>query len=507
MTRARTTIVVSVVLALLIGLAVYTAFATREDSSFAEPAPVDAPAPRGLDEFYGQELSWSGCGSGGAQCTWVKVPIDYAKPDGDTTRLRVKVHPGDGATRSLFVNPGGPGGSAIDFSDTMYNRLPDDVLQTYDVVGVDPRGVGLSSPLKCLSDEEFDEFVASDPDPEGDADIAELTEASTELGRACLDNSGPLAAHVSTVEVARDMDVVRALLGRKTFDWFGASYGTLVGAVYAELFPKNVGRMVLDGAIDPSEDAVEGSFAQATGFQRALKAYLDDCVKSDDCPLGNDADAGVTKIADLLDQLGDKPLKVGDRELTEGHAFFGIAVTLYDKSTWEYLTTALEGVFDGDGTFMLQLSDAYFDRRADGSYGSNGNQVIYAVNCLDGGDVLTLEQTKAQLPRFTKASPVFGPSLVWGAMGCPNWPAKVTNPVPEIDAEGAAPIVVIGTTRDPATPYESAEALAEQLDSGVLLTRDGDGHTAYMSGNDCISKAVDDYLVDGTVPPDGKVCK
>lgn len=501
---------VSVVLALLVGLAVYAAFATRDDATFAEPKPVDAPAPKGLETFYDQELKWSGCGSGDAVCTWVRVPIDYAKPDADTTRIRVKVLPGEGANRSLFVNPGGPGGSAIDFADTMYNSLPDDVLKVYDVVGVDPRGVGLSSPLECLSDQEFDEFITADPDPMTDAGIKELTAATAELGQACLDNSGPLAAHVSTVEVARDMDVVRALLGRKTFDWFGASYGTLVGAVYAELFPQKVGRMVLDGAIDPSEDAVEGSFAQTTGFQRALEAYVKDCVKSDKCPLGNDVKTGVDKIADFLDGLGDKPLKTSsDRPLTESQAFFGIAVTLYDKSTWEYLTTALSEAFDGDGSVLLQLSDIYFEREDDGSYGSNSSQVIYAVNCLDtdDDDTLTIEQTKAQLPRFTKASPVFGPSLVWGAAGCPGWPAKVTNPVPEVDAEGAPPILVLGTTRDPATPYESAEALAEQLDSGVLLSRDGDGHTAYLSGNDCISAAVDTYLIKGTVPPEGTVCK
>lgn len=507
MTRARTTVLLSVILAMLIGLAVYTAFATRSgDSSFTEPTPVKTPAPAGLEKFYTQDISWSNCGSG--TCAWVKVPIDYGEPAGPTTKIRVKVNAGDNAKRSLFVNPGGPGGSAIDFADTMFNRFPTDVLKTYDIVGVDPRGVGESSPLECLSDEQFDQFVKTDPTPDDPAEVAALRASTTTLGQACLDNSGALAAHVSTVETARDMDVVRALLGRSEFDWFGASYGTLLGAVYADLFPTTVGRMVLDGAVDPSENAEESSYAQTTGFQRALVAYAKDCAASKDCPLGTDADAGVTKIVDLLAQLDAKPISAGSgRELTEGHAFFGIAVTLYDQSTWEYLSQGLAAALDGDGSILMQLSDAYFERKPDGSYASNASQVIYAISCLDGGEALTLAQTQAQIPRFTKTSPVFGPALVWGALGCADWPVKATNPVPKIDAEGAAPIVVVGTTRDPATPYESAEAMAAQLSSGVLLTREGDGHTAYLSGNKCIATAVNAYLVEGTVPEKGKVCK
>ncbi|WP_456697839.1 alpha/beta hydrolase [Aeromicrobium sp. P5_D10] len=509
MSRARTPLLLTVLFALLIGVAVYAAFATRDkDATFTRPTPVDAPAPKGLEKVYTQKLAWSSCGSGSAECAWVTVPIDYDVPDGATTRVRIKVHPGDGATRSLLVNPGGPGGSAIDFADTMFNRFPTEVLKTYDIVGVDPRGVGQSSPLKCLSDKQFDQFVATDSSPDDAAEIAALRASTTTLGRACLANSGELAAHVSTVETARDMDVVRALLGRTELDWFGASYGTLLGAVYADLFPDKVGRMVLDGAVDPSEDAVEGSYAQATGFQRALSAYAKDCVKSKGCPLGDDAQAGVTKIVDLLDQLDAKPLKAGKtRQLVESQAFFGIAVTLYDQATWDYLSDALEAAFDGDGSILLTLSDAYFERQADGTYAGNGSQVIYAINCLDGGDSLTLPQTQAQIPKFTKASPVFGPALVWGALGCADWPIKPTHPIPEIDAEGAAPILVVGTTRDPATPYESAEALAEQLSSGVLLTREGDGHTAYLSGNRCVAAAIDAYLVKGTVPDKGTVCK
>ncbi len=502
--RTRTALLFTVVLALLVGIAVYAAFATR-DPAFSAPEPLDAAAPEGLETYYTQDLDWSECGTG--HCTWVTVPIDYEKPDGATTRLRVKMYQGEDATRSLLVNPGGPGGPATEFADVLYNRFSSDLLDAYDVVGVDPRGVGESTPLQCLSDEEFDEYTAEDADPTNAAELRELRESFTALGQACLDNSGELAAHVSTVEVARDMDVVRALLGRSELDWFGASYGTELGSTYAELFPQTVGRMVLDGAVDPTLDGIESSFAQATGFQRALDAYVADCVTSDSCPLGSDAGGANKRITDFLTSLEDDPLPgTDDRELTAGLAFYGIAVTLYDKETWSYLTQALTAAFDGDGSVLMTLSDAYFGRQPDGTYATNMGQVISAVTCLDSPGGLTEADVRAQLPRFEKASPVFGGALAWGALGCTDWPIEATNPVPEIDAAGAAPILVVGTTRDPATPYESAQALASQLESGVLLTRDGDGHTAYLSGNTCIREAVDAYLLDGTVPAENTTC-
>ncbi|MEV7398376.1 alpha/beta hydrolase [Aeromicrobium sp. NPDC092404] len=505
MTRSRILIAIAVVVVLAgIGL---VAIALNRDN-WEEPKPDSASAPSGLAQFYDQKVSWSSCDS--ARCAWIKVPVDYTKPDGATTRLRAVVHPAEGgkAKRSIFVNPGGPGGSAVDFASFIADEFGDDVREMYDIVGVDPRGVAESTPLTCLSDKKFDAFTATDPDPDEPSEITALRQSVTDLGEACEQNSGELAAHVSTVEAAKDMDVVRALLGRSKMDWFGASYGTQLGAVYAELFPEKVGRMVLDGAVDPSLDAVGSSLAQTTGFQRALEAYAKDCVNQSRCPLGNDAEAGLAKIADLMDRLDAEPMRAqAGRPLTEGQAFYGVAVTLYDKSTWPALTQGLNAAFQGDGSVLLRLSDAYFDRKQDGSYGGNTGQVIYAVNCLDAPDRLTLEETEAILPRFQKVSPVFGRALGWGALGCADWPVEVTNPLPKIEAKGAPPIVVLGTTRDPATPYESAQALASQLESGVLVTREGDGHTAYTSGNQCITEAVDAFFTKGTVPEKGLTCE
>jgi pimeloyl-ACP methyl ester carboxylesterase len=500
-------IVISVVavLALFIGIVVVTAVVTRD--SWHEPKPAATSAPSELRQFYDQKVRWSSCGS--AHCTWIAVPVDYAKPDGETTRLRAVVHPAEGgkAGRSILVNPGGPGGSAVDFASAMSSSFGSDVRKMYDIVGVDPRGVARSTPLTCLSDKQFDAFTEVDPDPDTAAEITAFRQSMTKLGEACQKNSGELAAHVSTVEVAKDMDIVRALLGRSKLDWFGASYGTELGAVYAQLFPTKVGRMVLDGAVDPSLDAVGSSLGQTTGFQRAIDAYAKDCVKQSDCPLGRDADAGLGKVADLMTRLDITPMKAtSDRDLTEGQAFYGIAVTLYDKTTWPYLSQALAAAFRGDGRILLQLSDAYFERTEDGSYHGNLGQVIYAVNCLDASDRLTLAETEAIIPQFEKASPVFGRSLAWGALGCADWPIKATNPLPKIEAKGAPPILVLGTTRDPATPYEWATSLASQLSSGVLITREGDGHTAYNAGNECIIDAVDTFFTKGTVPKDGLTC-
>ena len=261
MTR-RTTILATLLAAVLIGAIAFAAVTGTSDDDKAgsdQPAPASEGVPSGLEDFYTQKLSWNECSE--ARCTTVEVPIDYEKPEGETLKLEVKVIPakGDGG-RSLFVNPGGPGGEAIGFADYMESQLGEKVLDNYDIVGVDPRGVGKSTPVDCLSDRELDAYAGSEPDPDSPAEIKEYRATSVDFGNGCEKRSGALASHISTEEAARDFDIVRALLGAKTFDWFGASYGTELGATYATLFPKTVGRMVLDGAVDPSLSAEESAF-------------------------------------------------------------------------------------------------------------------------------------------------------------------------------------------------------------------------------------------------------
>ncbi len=495
-----------VALLLIVGLVAtgVTVFLANQKQSAPEPTGEQAPA--GLERFYTQKLSWTECEKD--DCTRVEVPVDYQDPSGETIKLDVRRVRATGKGGSvIFTNPGGPGGSATDFAGYVASGLSDKVRRTHDVVGVDPRGIGNSTPLECLSDKAFDRFIDTDPDPETDAEIAALSQSVRGMGEACEQNSGSLAAHVSTEEVARDHDIVRALLGQEKMIWFGFSYGTQLGATYAELFPEKVGKMVLDGAVDVSLDSVESGLGQAEGFQLALESYLADCLAEDVCPVGSSVENASANIAEMMDRLNEDPITVpSGRKLTAGRAFYGIAMALYSKDSWDYLTTALEGLAKRDGRVLLILSDAYFERKSDGSFANNSGQSIYAVNCLDTDDAPNLAQTQAALPRFRQASPVFGAALGWGVMACHDWPIDGLHPQQPVKAAGAPPILVVGTTKDPATPFEWSRAMADQLETGVLLTREGDGHTAYLSGNKCIKAAVDDYLMTGDAPKDGTVC-
>ena len=305
------------------------------------------------------------------------------------------------------------------------------------------------------------------------------------------------------------MDVLRAALGESQMLYFGASYGTKLGATYADLFPDKVGRMVLDGAVDLSIDARQLSLEQAGGFEVALRSYVQNCVDEGDCFLGDTVDDGLG-----TDPGPDRRHRRGaaaDRDRTAalevGNAFYGLVAPLYNRDYWSILDQALEmALDDGDGTLLLRLSDFYESRNDDGTYSDNSAEAILAINCLDDPYSVTADQVPDQIPAFEEASPTFGDVFAWGLVSCHGVQAQATETAGTIDAAGAAPIVVVGTTRDPATPYQWAVHLADQLESGVLVSRDGDGHTGYNSGNDCVDEAVEDYLVDGTVPQDGLEC-
>lgn len=471
-----------------------------------EPNPVATGAPEGLERFYTQDLEWDDCE--GAKCASIEVPLEYEKPEGKTLSLRVHVLPshGDGG-RSLFFNPGGPGAAAIPYAGHMAGQFGRAVRARFDLVFVDPRGVGESSPLDCLSDRDLDAALASDPTPDDTAEIAAYRRSSADFGAGCKEKSGALAAHMSTEEAARDFDIVRGLLGATAFDWFGASYGSQLGATYATLFPANVGRMVLDGGIDTSLSGPELALGQSEGFGRAFRAYVDDCLRSKDCPLGPTVAAAERKLSDLLDAADATPMRTGEsRRLTEGLMEIGLFFPLYSEDLWPFLTGALKSAFKGDGSGLLHLSDQYTERFADGTYANNLLEAFPAVNCLDFDDRGTQDDVEKALPRFERVNPVFGRSDAWGVLGCADWPIRATHPQIDLDATGSKPIIVLGTTRDPATPYEWSEALVDQLRTGVLVTREGDGHTAYGAGNRCIDHLVDSYLADGKVPKDGTTC-
>lgn len=463
-----------------------------------------------LAKYYDQELSWQSCGSG-FECAEVTVPVDYTKPGGDTLKLKIRKRPADDpsdALGSLFVNPGGPGGSGVDYVKYFTSQVSSTITSRYDVIGFDPRGVGESTPLTCLSDSALDRFVNTDPDPDTEAEAKQYAAAAHKLGKACQKNTpGDLAAHVSTIEVAKDLDILRAVVGDEKLAYVGASYGTAIGATYAQLFPHKVGRFVLDGALDPELTNKQANLGQAKGFRTALTAYVEDCLKQSSCPLGKSKKQALNKISNLLQSLDKHPLPSGDKDrpVTEAIGFYGIVVTLYRKDTWPLLTQELKAAFEGDGSMMLYLADQYLSR-TDRGYKDNSAEVIYAVNCLDDPVHTSIAKVRASLKEYTKVAPVFGATFAWSPLACSVWPMKPSYKPLKIHAKGAAPIVVIGTTRDPATPYQWAVSLSKELDSGVLVTRDGDGHTGYNMGNACVDDAVNAYLLEGEVPKDGLRC-
>ena len=486
-----------------------TASDSTTPSASTSPGPsASTPVPSALASFYGQKLSWAGC-NGDFQCARLRVPIDYADPAGDTIDLSLLRLRSDGdRLGSLVINPGGPGGSGVDYARAARAVISDAVRSRYDVVGFDPRGVGESAPLRCLTDAQTDTLVASDPTPDDDAEVAELVTLVKQLAARCKAGGRALLAHVSTRDAARDMDVLRAALGDRKLTYLGKSYGTFLGATYAELFPQNVGRLVLDGALDPALTSEQINLGQALGFEQATRAFVADCATQESCPLGSTVDGGMGRLGDLLRGLDRSPLPTGDarRPLTEGLGSLGVAVAMYDEGYWPTLREALTAAFGGDGAPLLQLSDAYTDRGGDGAYSSNQNTVIYAVNCLDRPEKGGLAEVQRTVTEFTAKAPTWGAFLAWSALPCDYWPVQGTSAPAPITASGSAPIVVVGTTRDPATPYQWAVNLSKQLDAGHLITYDGDGHTAYLRGSRCVDKAVDAYLLKGTVPKPNLMC-
>ncbi len=483
---------------------------TAEPTSVPTEAVVPPTGMEAAQRFYGQKLEWSGCSGG--QCAELSVPIDYAQPDGDTIKISVFRAPAKGKRQgSLVVNPGGPGASGVDYARQADFIVGRPVRRAYDIVGFDPRGVGRSAPIDCLSDDGLDEFLGTDPTPDDAAEQESFAQVAKDFGRACATTAGPLLAHISTVDVAKDMDVLRSALGETKLSYLGKSYGTLMGSIYAELFPKKVGRFVLDGVLAPELTAQEVNLGQAEGFERAARAWAAACIEENSCPLGTSVDQVMSGLRELLDSLDQQPLTMtGDStipSLGEGWASLGVAQAMYEQGMWSQLDDALRDVIDEqDGRRLMRLADAYARRRAGGGYRGNIMEAIYAVNCLDRPDSDSLSEYERAARASTAKAPTFGPTLTWSSLPCGFWPVKATNPPHKITAEGSDLIVVVGTTRDPATPYEWSVLLDDELANSTLISYDGDGHTAYTRSNSCVDKAIDAYYVKGTAPPADLKC-
>ncbi|GAA2770485.1 alpha/beta fold hydrolase [Streptomyces rameus] len=480
-------------------------------------------------DLTAQELDWQDCpapseaeGGGSApsplpggtawQCATMKAPLDWSRPKGDTIGIALIRAQADGPANrrigSLVFNFGGPGGSGV----TTLPAFGADytTLRTrYDLVSFDPRGVGRSAPVRCESNSQLDEYFQQDATPDDKAELAEFINRTKQFNAACEKNSKKILPHVRTTDAARDMDLMRQVLGDDKLHYFGISYGTELGGVYAHLFPRHVGRAVLDAVVDPTQNPEQGALGQAEGFQLALDNFAKDCTSQPkECPVGDTEQQVKARIAKLLADLDKKPIPgIFPRRLTETEATNGIAQSLYSKDFWEYLTEGLEQAYDGDGKVLMLLSDSLNGRSENGEY-SNLLAANTAISCSDAKPRYSPDYVQRKLPEFRAASPLFGPFMAWGMLSCTDWPVPGAADHPDVSAPGSAPILVVGNTGDPATPYEGAKKMVEALGRGVgvELTYKGQGHGSYDSKNKCVQSAVNGYLLDGKVPKAGVVC-
>jgi len=459
---------------------------------------------------YQQAVSWRRCGA--FECASVDVPLDWSDPAGPTIALSVtRSRARDSSQRigSLLINPGGPGGSGIDLLESFLDTAGERLLDCYDVVGFDPRGVEQSSPVACGTDAQVDAFYITDYSVETQDDLDAAEERSAEFAQLCRDSTGPALENVDTVSAARDMDVIRAVVGDEVLHYLGYSYGTQLGGTYAELYPQRVGRVVLDGAVDFLLPPEQLSIEQAAGFESALTAFIEWCLPQEDCPLAGDVETARRQIGEIAETARDEGYPSGTVTDVNGNLMvYGIVVTLYDEGTWEYLMYALEEVLSRDtARIFYELSNFYLDRDPEtGEYLGNSTVSFTAISCLDdASENWDIEAQRQFVRDVTEVSPTFG----WwfgGTGGCVSWPWTAKQKIESLDAaKEAATMLVIGTTNDPATPYTWAVSLADHLDA-ELLTWEGEGHTAYGRSNPCVTDAVDGYLVDGVLPPTGTVC-
>ena len=505
-----------------------TTAATASAQATAAPSSAGATGTAGSSEEETDTATFS--------CAVITVPLDYANPEGETISIAVKKRAATGghAQGALFINPGGPGDSGVSFAERAGNAFSPDLLNAYDVIGFDPRGVGSSTAITCSSDDDSSGSTAepsasgaasSSPSASGTPSAGSTPSAGTaasgesyeewaestrqsfqELSEQCASGTEPAALldHVDTVSAARDLDILRALAGQEKLNYLGFSYGTYLASVYAETFPGNTGRMVLDGAIDPSLSLAEQGLGQAKGFEQALRTYVDYCQASSGCPLSGGTDAGVQQVRDLITSANSTPLSTSDpnRTVTGSDIVTALSEYLYTtEQNWAPLTSALDQAINRHDGSAFAASE-----EQDSSSKDDGGGAFQAVTCLDypvEGDEATWA---AQYEQAKRVAPIFADSSVGLDMVCSVWGHNGTRKPTQIHARGAAPILVVGTTGDPATPYAWSKSLAEQLDSGQLLTWEGNGHTAYGGDAPCVNDAIDAYLISGTMPKKGLTC-
>lgn len=484
-------------------------------SSTPEPiSPVTAGAPAGFEKYYEQIIDFESCGEQ-IFCADVQVPMNWNDPASESIYIATSYRAAEKKDPKGFVlfNPGGPGASGYDWVVESSEFLGTEVLRdNFNILGFDPRGVGQSSAVSCLSDSEYDDFLYGVTGFElgSDQDIAAARVAIKEFGQKCLSETGDLLAHVDTVSAAKDMDVLRAVLGQETLNFLGYSYGSLLGTTYATLFSDRVGAFVLDGAIDPTVSDEQQTLFQIAAFEQALRAFLESCEQYRDCPFTGFVEGDLQTIREFFLDLETNPLPTEtSRELTIWAAVTGLIMPLYSESYWEYLATAFDmALNDGQGDMFLLLADQYNDRSDDGSYETNLIAANYAISCLDSRASTNIFSMRRQNQQLLEAAPTLGRYWQFGALRCESWPFDVKQAPVSYSASGAPTILVVGTTGDPATPYSQAQALAGNiLEDAFLLTYEGEGHTVYGQAVTCIDNVVDKFFLTGELPERDPYCQ
>ena len=451
--------------------------------------------PTTLAAYYSQVLQWQSCYEN-YQCADLLVPIDYTELKTGTFQISVLKYPTTAEKKlgSLVVNPGGPGGSGVDYAYAAEYLFSPTILNAYDIVGFDPRGVSRSEPIVCLSDKELDANYASDSKPDTEQEFARTLIESKKFIQQCEKKNKHLTSF-STANVARDMDILRQAVGDKRLNYMGKSYGTFLGTLYAQFFPDKVGHMVLDGAVDPTISNFQQGLTQAVAFDKAFAAFAADCATRSNCPLPNDKSAAIAEMKKILSQVAKKP----NKRLSESLVLLGIAPALYDSATgWPKLRIAIREVKEGKANKFLALSDEYTGRTQDGNYTTNEFDSGAIIDCLDFADNRSVKQMKEDAKVFAEEAPLFGPYLAYGGLVCQYLDTPQATEV--VPTKTSNPIVIIGTTGDPATPYEWAQGLHEILTNSVLISLTGDGHTAQGQGNKCVDGQVDDFYLTGKAP-------
>ena len=478
----------------------------------ATSTPTGEDVAANVAAYYAQSLEWADCDDG-AQCTTVRVPLDWNNPSAETDiSLALARHTATGTAQgSLFVNPGGPGASGYDLvHDDVDYAVSADLQSNFDVIGWDPRGVGRSTPVTCYDDAALDDFIyglpAADPDSAGWLD--EATASAVAFGEACAANTGPALEFVDTQSTVSDLDLMRALVGDKKLNYFGYSYGSDIGMYYIDRYPSKVGRIVLDGATDSTVTSFDVSLTQSIGFERSLRAYLEACPSLDGCPFTGDVRVDLATVRSLYDALDESPIAAPDgREMDGGVLDIAMSMGLYSADYWPELNDLFSEVLRGETDTAFYLADSYYGRDTDGTYIDNSLEAFIAISCVDYPVETDAKVLAAQDAQLLKAAPTTTRLTQGGDLVCANWPyAYRGGPVSAVTGAGADPVLVVSTTGDPATPYEWGVALADQLESAQLVTFNGEGHTAYGQGNECVVSTVDDYFLTGAVPASDPDC-